>query len=80
LDEIAEVEKVLKCLINKKDLLHVKIQYFCKWSLSGYSQLKLKAGMELEQTNKGIVKNEQKVVFLRELLRKIEIETEELQA
>lgn len=78
LDEITEIEKVLKCLLNKKELLQVKILYFRKWSLSTYSQLKFKAGMELEQTNKEIAKTEQKVVFLKELLTKIENELQRI--
>lgn len=80
LDEITGIEKELKYLLNKKELLHVKIQYFCKWSLSTYSQLKLKAWVELEQTNKDIAKTEKKVVFLKELLKKIENELQGLQA
>jgi hypothetical protein len=78
LKEIVELKKELKYLLDKRELLKVKIECFDKWQSSAYSQLKFKTTVELEQINKDTVKAERKEVFLRELLKKIESEIKNL--
>ena len=71
-------EKELCELTNKRDILNIQIEYFIKWNISTYSQLRIKVGIELEKIIKDIDKIRQKKIFMKELFDKVENEIKAL--